>query len=92
MINLTNAKEINLYDLKLYNAELRIYETIEKAWFSGEQYLFFIHGYNSGLAIRDFIRDKWRLKKKLKRDFPEIPEIDVREKDYWSAYVSLPGS
>ena len=87
MVNLSNAREIDLHGLRLYDAELRICNSIEEAWCAGEEALLLIHGYHNGVAIKDYIRRQNGLRNKISRDYPELPEIEVRPRDSGSTYV-----
>ncbi len=81
------VKEIDLHELTLYDAEFTICESIEEAWYRGETALLFIHGYHGGSAISDFIRKPEGLRRKISRDYPEIPKVSIRPGDAGSTYL-----
>ena len=89
MTNLTNAKEIDLHELRLYDAEVVICESIEEAWVAGENALRLIHGYHNGVAIKSFIRRRNGLRGKWARDYRDMPDIEVMPRDHGSTYVIL---
>lgn len=81
--------EIDLHNLRLMDAEFEICEAIEEAWYCGKKCLLLIHGYNNGVAIRDFIRKPGRLRKRIARDYPEIPEIEIVSYDHGTTYIAI---
>ena len=83
--------EIDLHGLPLYEAEYTICTRLEEAWFCGEKSVLLVHGYKGGTAIRDFIRNDGRLRKKFSRSFPELPEISICIRDRGSTYVKFKG-
>ena len=89
MVDYAAAKEVDLHNMTLFDAEMEICENIEESWYAGKRVLLLIHGYNNGVAIRDFIRNAGRLGKKLKHDYPYLPEVDIVVRDYGSTYVIL---
>lgn len=91
-MNFSNAVEVDLHNLRLYDAEIRICDAIEEAWCCDQNCLLLIHGYNNGVAIKDFIYSPGGLRKKMKRDYPEIPGIEVVRCDHGSTYVVIGGS
>ncbi len=50
--------EIDLHDLSLFAAKLKIIESTMRAYNSDWAGVTFIHGYHGGTAIRDYIRSK----------------------------------
>ena len=87
MVNFSQAREIDLHNFRLLEAELRICDSIEEAWCEGLDTLLFIHGYHNGVAIKSFIRKPSGLRAKLQRDFPEILLKDIIPNDNGSTYV-----
>ena len=83
--------EVDLHNLRLYHAEIEICTAIEEAIISGNECLLLIHGYNNGVAIRDFIRSPGRLRKKVKQNYPEILELEIIPCDQGSTYVIIKG-
>jgi len=81
--------EVDLHDLRLYDAEIEICNAIEEAWCNDNRCLLMIHGYNNGVAIRSFIQSEGGLRKHIARNFPEIPAINIVPKDYGSTYVLI---
>lgn len=81
--------EVDLHNLRLYDAEIKICNAIEEAWCNDNRCLLLIHGYNNGVAIRDFIRREGGLRKHVARNYPELPEIQVVPCDYGSTYVLI---
>ena len=86
-----NPVEVDLHNLRLYYAEIEICAAIEEAWFCGNQCLLLIHGYNNGVAIRDFIRSPGGLKKRVSRNYPEILELEIIPSDQGTTYVIIKG-
>ncbi len=84
-----DAIEVDLHNLRLYDAEVEICAAIEEAWFNGKQCLLLIHGYNNGVAIREFIRRRGGLRKQMARNYPEIPELEIRPRDHGSTFVVI---
>ena len=87
MTNLTNAREIDLHGMRLYDAEVVICESIEEAAVAGQHALLLIHGYHNGVAIKGFIRGRGGLRKKWARDYGDMPDIEVVPRDHGSTYV-----
>ena len=79
--------EVDLHDLRLYDAEVKICDAIEEAWLNGNPCLLLIHGYNNGVAIREFIRKPGGLRKRIRRYYPEIAEVELIARDYGTTYV-----
>lgn len=67
--------------MRLFEAEVEICAAIEEAWFCGKSYLLLIHGYNNGVAIKEFILKSGGLRKQMKRNFPEVPGLEIIPKD-----------
>lgn len=82
-------KEVDLHDLRLFDAEVTMCEAIEEAWAVGRECVLLIHGYNNGVAIRDFIRGPGGLGKRLHLHYPEIPEVRIIPRDKGSTYVLI---
>ena len=91
MGTLENVAEVDLHDKRLFDAELNICDAIEEAWYCGKECLLLIHGYNNGVAIRNYIRINGGLRKQLIRNYPELPDIRVIPKDHGSTYVKFLG-
>ena len=91
MGSINNAIEIDLHKLRLYDAKFEICLYIEDAWNNGDQSILFIHGFNNGTSIRDFIRDFGGLRKKMARDYPEIPELEIIPCDKGTTKVIIMG-
>ena len=89
MVDYAAAKEVDLHNMTLFDAEMEICENIEESWYAGKRVLLLIHGYNNGVAIRDFIRNAGRLRKKLKHDYSYLPEVQIVVQDHGSTYVIL---
>ena len=87
MVNLSQAREVDLHNYRLLEAELKVCDSIEEAWCEGLDALLFIHGYHNGVAIKSYIRKPSGLKAKLQRDFPEIQLVEIRPKDEGCTYV-----
>jgi len=87
MVNLKQAREIDLHNFRLLEAELKVCDSIEEAWCEGLQSLLFIHGYHNGVAIKSFIRKPSGLRAKLQKNFPEILLKDIIPNDNGSTYV-----
>ena len=83
--------EVDLHNLRLFDAEIVICNAIEEAWCNDDGCLLLIHGYHNGKAIREFIRSPGGLRKKIARNYPEIPEIEIIPCDYGSTYVLIGG-
>lgn len=81
--------EVDLHDLRLYDAEIEICNAIEEAWSTTSKCLLLIHGYNNGIAIREFIRNPGGLMKRIKRNYPEVPSIEIVPCDNGSTYVLI---
>ncbi len=81
--------EVDLHGLRLYDAEIEICNAIEEAWCNDNKCLLLIHGYNNGVAIRDFIRSEGGLRKQITRNFPEVPTLEIVPCDYGSTYVLI---
>ena len=87
MANLSQAREVDLHNFRLLEAELKVCDSIEEAWCEGLEALLFIHGYHNGVAIKSFIRKPSGLKAKLQKNFPEIQLVEIRPKDEGCTYV-----
>jgi hypothetical protein len=83
--------EVDLHNLRLYDAEIEICAAIEEAWVNSEECLLLIHGYNNGVAIRDFIRSPGGLRKRVSRNYPEIVELEIIPCDHGTTYVIITG-
>ncbi len=81
--------EVDLHDLRLYDAEVRICDAIEEGWCNDTRCILLIHGYHNGVAIRSFIQSEGGLRKQIKRNYPEIPRIEIVPCDYGSTYVLI---
>ena len=80
-------REIDLHDHRLFEAEVVICNELEEAWYNDEEGVLLIHGYHNGIAIKSFIWQQSGLRKKLKRDFPDLPEVELEEQNAGSTYV-----
>ena len=89
MVNLANAREVNLHNLRHLDAEIKVCETLEEAWAAGEPVLLFIHGYHGGVALRDYIRGRNGLQAWWYRHFPELPPLNIIPKDKGRTYVTF---
>ena len=87
MVNFSDAIEIDLHSMNLFDAELEICESLEEAWCTEKKVVLFIHGFNNGFAIGDYIRNPGRLKKQLKLGYPHLPEIRLVYHDRGSTYA-----
>ncbi len=87
MTNLSQAKQIDLHNFRLLEAELKICDSLEEAWCEGLDVLLFIHGYHNGVAIKSYIRKPTGLRVRLQSDFPEIRLMDILPRDNGSTYV-----
>jgi len=87
-----NAVEIDLHSLRLFDAEVRICEAIEEAWYCGKKSILLVQGYKNGVTIRNFIRNPGGFRKRLDRFYPELHEVGIKPKDYGSPYVTIENS
>ena len=87
MTNISTIREVDLHNHRLFEAEIAICEELEEAWHNDEEGVLFIHGYHNGIAIKSFIRRQGGLRNKLKRDFPDLPEVELEEHDAGSTYA-----
>jgi len=81
--------EVDLHNLRLFDAEVEICDAIEEAWTCEKRCLLLIHGYHNGVAIREFIRSPGGLVKRVARNYPEIPELEIIRRDNGSTYVVI---
>ena len=89
--SISQDREVDLHGLRLFEAELVICEALEEAWYNDEKRVLFIHGYKSGTDIRRFIWGVGGLRKKLKRSFPSLSDIDLQSNGSGSTYVIFRG-
>ena len=87
MSTYTPIKAIDLHSLRLYEAETIICNALEEAWYSGEQGVHFVHGFKGGNEIKSFIWHPNKLRSKLAKHFPELPEIELRSENQGSTCV-----
>jgi len=87
MTNSSNIREVDLHDHRLFEAEITICEELEEAWHNDEEGVLLIHGYHNGTAIKSFIRRQEGLRNKLKRNYPNLPVVELEEQDAGSTYV-----
>ena len=81
--------EVDLHNMRLFEAEVEICAAIEEAWFCGKNSLLLIHGFNNGVAIKEFILNPGGLSKQMKRNFPEVPELEIIRRDQGSTIVEI---
>lgn len=81
--------EVDLHNFRLFDAEVKICDAIEEAWICGKPCLKLIHGYNNGVAIRDFIRSPGGLRKQVVRNYSEIPELEIIPCDRGTTFVVM---
>ena len=87
MVNLAKAREIDFHNYRLLEAELKVCDSLEEAWCAGEDGLLFIHGYHNGVAIKSYIRGRKGLQAKWRKDFPDLPQLEVIPKDQGCTWV-----
>ena len=75
--------------MRLFEAEVEICAAIEEAWFCGKSCLLLIHGYNNGVAIKEFILNPGGLRKQMKRNFPEVPGLEITPKDRGATSIRI---
>ena len=80
-------REVDLHGLRLFEAEQVICEALEEAWHNDENCVLLIHGYKSGTDIKGFIWREGGLRKKLKTNFSDLPEIELQPNGSGSTYV-----
>ena len=85
--SISQDREVDLHGLRLFEAERAICEALEEAWYNDEPQVLLIHGYKSGIAIKRFIWEKGGLRKKLKINFSDLPEIELQPKGSGSTCV-----
>ena len=67
----------NVRHLPLFEAEYEICENLRCLFLSGRSKLEVIHGYNFGTAIRNFVRNPNGLRSKLRKHYPELPNVEI---------------
>jgi len=67
----------NVRHLPLAVAEYEICENLLCLFQTGESNLEVIHGYNYGTAIRNFVRNPNGLRSKLRKHYPELPNVEI---------------
>ena len=72
MTNTTNVRH-----LPLVEAEYEICENLRCTFLLGGSKLDVIHGYNYGTAIRNFVRNPNGLRSKLRKHYPELPNVEI---------------
>ena len=87
MVTILNIREVDLHDHRLFEAEVIICKELEEAWYNGEEGVLFIHGYHDGTTIKNFIRRRGGLRSKLKRNYPDLPEVELKADGEGCTYV-----
>jgi len=87
MVNLSNAREIDLHGMRHLDAEMKVCEVLEEAWAAGEGAVLFVHGYHGGVALRNYIRGNGGLRSWWYYHFPDLPPLKIVAKDKGSTYV-----
>lgn len=73
-------KEIDLHGKTIYQAEIAIEAALRRSW--GLYTIRLIHGYHSGTALRDFIRETYASDPRIVRlgiNNPGITDLHLRE-------------
>ena len=82
-----DAIEVDLHGLRLEEAKEKICNMIEETWLTEMDCLLFIHGFNNGVAIRNFIRNPGGLRNRLYCHYAEIVNVKIIPNDNGSTYV-----
>ena len=89
MVNLAKAKDVDLHNLRVLDAEMKVCETLEEAWAAGDEAILFIHGFHGGVSLREYIRGNRGLRSWWYQNFPELPVLKIIPKDDGSTYVTF---
>tara|TARA_B100001250_G_scaffold180642_1_gene155344 strand:+ start:384 stop:641 length:258 start_codon:yes stop_codon:yes gene_type:complete len=79
--------KVDLHGLPLSEAKLRAQISVGEAWADSLPKIELVHGHNLGTAIKNYIQNSAGLCNDMKRIYPEIPPLILKDKGLGSTII-----